>query len=596
MQEIYEPLSRYKSEFRQKFHDLAKSTFDFIKKESGVDAALNAATIKDLKKILSRITSLENKKYLHTIVTFIAGIWVAGSIIFAFIQFFDPQSRVGKENEYILWSIVALLSAALAAFLLFFKLLPAIKSINKRLLFLRDAARAKEKTAWEQMAPLNALYSWEILPYLIAKTVPLLELDPIFHEGRLMELQEKFDLSPSFNENKSVVEALSGSIAGNPFVLTTLRRQEWGEETYTGYLEITWTETYRDSDGKLRTAVRTQTLSASVTKPKPLFIDENQLLYGNETAPDLFFTRVPSELSGGEGGFFHRWRKARKLRKLKKFAQDLTDDSNFTMMSNEEFEVLFHAKDRTDEVQFRLLFTALAQQQMVNLLNDKAIGFGDDFTFAKLKKMNIVSPDHLQKISLSCDPAQFHNMDLAAAEKFFMERCESYFRHFYFTFAPLLVIPAYQNIRPWDSIYEPYKNMTSFWEQECLVNFWGEKRFAHPLSETGNILKATPLETGEDGTKIVGITSYGFKTILHTDYIPVFGGDGKFHSVPVDWYEYIPVEQSSRIALYGGETPDGTLSPETHRNLMENLSAQYSPEYLVSRKNLIGVFLGEDVR
>ena len=590
---VYEPLSRYRDEFRQKFHDLAGAAFTALKNESGVDAAANAATIRDLKRILARIRSLESKKALHSVLTFLTALWVAGAVIFTFIQFVDLKYRVGKENDYILWSILALFSAVLATCLLFFKLLPAIRRIGEKLDFLRDAANAKEKTAWEQMAPLNALYSWELIPYLMSQTVPLLEFDSVFHEGRLRELEEKFDLPASFNEQKSVVEALSGTIIGNPFVLATLRRQEWGEETYTGYLEISWTETYRDADGRTQTRLRTQLLSASVTKPIPVFIDENQLLYGNETAPDLLFSRIPSELSGEKRGFFHSWAKKRRLKSLKKFAQDLTDDSNFTMMSNEEFEVLFHAKDRSDEIQFRVLFTALAQQQMVNLLNDGKIGFGDDFSFAKMRKLNIISPDHLQSISLSCDPAQFHNMDLAAAEKFFMERSESFFKHLYFSFAPLLAIPAYQNIRPWDSLYAPYQNISSYWEHESIANFLGEKRFAHPSSRTKNILKTASRSLEEDSTRILDVTAYGFRTVTHVEYVSVFGGDGRFHSVPVEWDEYLPVEQTSQMAVYGGDSPNGPPASEDYQRKMEELSRKVGYGDLIVRRRLIGVFLGK---
>ena len=58
------------------------------------------------------------------------------------------------------------------------------------------------------------------------------------------------------------------------------------------------------------------------------------------------------------------------------------------MMANRAFEVLFHAVDRDHPIQFRLLFTPLAQEQTVKLLRDREIGYGDDFAFRKSRMMN----------------------------------------------------------------------------------------------------------------------------------------------------------------------------------------------------------------
>ena len=69
-------------------------------------------------------------------------------------------------------------------------------------------------------------------------------------------------------------------------------------------------------------------------------------------------------------------------------------------MGNSEFEVLFGATNRNNEVQFRLLFTPLAQKQLLGLMKDKEIAFGDDFNFIKRNKINIIIPDHLKKNQL----------------------------------------------------------------------------------------------------------------------------------------------------------------------------------------------------
>ena len=61
----------------------------------------------------------------------------------------------------------------------------------------------------------------------------------------------------------------------------------------------------------------------------------------------------------------------------------MTDDdpsTNFTEMGNAKFDALFGAVDRNNEVEFRVLFTPLAQKNMLDLLTDKN-HYGDDFYF-----------------------------------------------------------------------------------------------------------------------------------------------------------------------------------------------------------------------
>ena len=75
--------------------------------------------------------------------------------------------------------------------------------------------------------------------------------------------------------------------------------------------------------------------------------------------------------------------------------EKIKENRDFTSMSNTDFEVLFDALDRTDEVQFRTLFTPLAQTNMVSLIRSQT-GYGDDFVFVKANRMNFVATDHSQ--------------------------------------------------------------------------------------------------------------------------------------------------------------------------------------------------------
>lgn len=103
------------------------------------------------------------------------------------------------------------------------------------------------------------------------------------------------------------------------------------------------------------------------------------------------------------------WRIGRAVKQLESKSRDLDHGGGFTVMANREFDALFAATDRDHEVQFRLLFTPLAQQEMLKLLRDKTDGYGDDFGFTKRGMVNFVMPDHMaRRISAVTPPSSTH--------------------------------------------------------------------------------------------------------------------------------------------------------------------------------------------
>lgn len=225
------------------------------------------------------------------------------------------------------------------------------------------------------------------------------------------------------------------------------------------------------------------------------------------------------------------------------------------MMSNSDFEVLFNTKDRDNEVEYRMLFTPLAQTALMKLMKDRTEGFGDDFSVLKRKMINVVFPEHLQSFNIDTDPQRFMGHRLESVRQNFIRANEEYFREIYFAFAPLLSIPLYQQTRTRKEIYgEDLIRSSSFWEWESLANFEGETRFAHPASITDNILKAGFLHDTATGGKVIEVTANGFSGTERVDYVSVYGGDGRFHDVPVEWIQYTPVSRSTHVSIV--EMPD----------------------------------------
>ena len=545
IEDVYEPLARYRDEFREKFSTLAREKFEELTARSGVDVEANRALVAEIKKLERDAGSARTKKSCYGCLTASGFIGAVAALIYA-------MSANGAEKQSLLWAVLGII----AGLALGISMISPFKKVAKLLANLQASIAAKKEAAWKQMEPLNQLYTWDIPVKLIEATVPRLAFDPYFTADRLASLHAQFGWDDSFNDGKSIIFAQSGVINGNPFAFGHYLDMEWGEETYEGTKEISWTEWEEGADGKRHPVTRHETLHASVTKPIPVYSEQKLLIYGNDAAPNLSFSRQPSGLTGKDGELWSSIRKKWRLSRLKAHSSNLNDDSNFTLMSNHEFETWFHAKDRDNEVEFRLLFTPVAQMQMMNLMKDSTVGYGDDFTFIKQRKVNVLFSQHLNEATIDTDPSRFRNWDYDAAFAFFVQFNEKYFKDAYFAMAPLLSIPLYQQMQTHEEIWKGVlgHRPSAFWEHESVANYHGEDKFKHPSSITRNILK-THMVQQEDGESTIAVTAYGYRGEERVEYKEVYGGDGKWHDVPVQWTEYLPVQRTSSMCLSERDTP-----------------------------------------
>lgn len=132
-----------------------------------------------------------------------------------------------------------------------------------------------------------------------------------------------------------------------------------------------------------------ETLKASVEKPKPCFDFYTQLTYGNEAAPNLSFSRECSHADKMSEKKQKQFVKSgiKMPRRTEQRARKKGEE--FTRMGNDEFEALFRAYDWNNELQFRLLFTPLAQENILALMLTPE-PYGDDFYFTKKEMLNFI--------------------------------------------------------------------------------------------------------------------------------------------------------------------------------------------------------------
>lgn len=556
---IHEPLKEYIHIFKERFRKNTAETFENLFRQSAVDAVANKKTvqrIKKLEKLLAKVAGM--LKYLRSLDIFCIFLLAAGALVTVFYIIKKLCILFGTEKNFftdlplnIYWASGSFCVAGAACLLKYCFL-------NDKIAHFEEKEKEKEKEfaekmaeAYGQMAPLNRLFEWNTVTDLVHKSCPVLSFDKFFSCARMMELEKKFHFESSLGNDTSILFCHSGSINDNPFVLAETKKQFMGTKIYAGSLLITWQErvSYTDSNGRTgsRMETRTQTLVATVEKPCPEYYTDQKLVFGSGAAPCLTFSRSPEGLAKAGNGLWGKIRMRSAIGKLLKMSNDMS--TPFTIMSNREFDAVFAALDRSDEKEFRLLFTPLAQQEMLKLMRDGKYGFGEEFTFRKKKMLNFLSFSWLKDFDLSASPRLFMNYDLEASRKFFNTYSNEFFRRIYFAFAPLFAIPLYQqHVAPEDYFEEDTLYYASKWELESLANDYDPSAFQHPSCITDCILKAEPCYNA-DGTTTVEVTAHGFGGINRIEYVPVWGNDGRFHDVPVPYVEHYPLLQTTKILV-----------------------------------------------
>ena len=153
--------------------------------------------------------------------------------------------------------------------------------------------KAKQDECYSQVAPLLKLFESNMANKFITEIIPTLILDKYFKIERYADLVYNFGMAEQLDSNLSAKDLISGEILGNPFVIIKSIQNRVVDETYHGSLTVSWTE-YYTYNGERKSRNRTQTLRASIVKPKQIFEEIIDLIYGNDAAEHLSFIREPN--------------------------------------------------------------------------------------------------------------------------------------------------------------------------------------------------------------------------------------------------------------------------------------------------------------
>ena len=550
--DLLEPIDFYTKKLKEAFHNNAIKLYEEMtdKAQTNVDENQKQCKIYyDESKIANELTKKNNGKKALKVLTIIAVV----------LLFLTAAAGVGsfflEDNNWPIYvkiiMIVLGIGGGVGLILLAIKISRQIKDLQKII----DEHNVKAQNAKEEannlMASLFNLYEWNMAASLMSKTTPLIQLDPVFDGEKFQYLNEKYGFEEYNGTDSSVLYVQSGSILGNPFVFQKCRVQDWVNHTYEGTLVITWTETTTDSEGHVHTTRRTQTLRAYVTKPVPNYFLDTILIYGNQAAPNLSFTRQPTDINKMNDKQISNYVKSFDKKLDKMVAESIKKGGNFTRLHNEEFEALFNALDRDNEMEFRLLFTPLGQKNMIALLKSKNVAFGDDFQFAKRKKLNYVRAAHMQgSDSLDRNPYTLMNFDYKVAKDAFVNYCDKYLRDVYFNLAPVISIPVYQQHKTIEYIYEnKFAHNVTQSEVESAANVFDINLFKHPATRSAGVILKSHFDSKYKEADHCVISAHSFEGIDRIEYVSVYGGDGRYHQVPVHWIEYLPIVKNTPFVV-----------------------------------------------
>lgn len=542
----------------------AAAHFEKLIAAAAVDTDANRAVVAEYEKEDAAASGARAKRNRCIAQMILAGTAVAAGVVGAVTGVFNVGQLIQYGSMDAGWTMSLIpLGPALAWWCgtaMVNQIAPAITNAQEECAAHRDRAEELLRQAGAQMEPLNASFSADDPLRVMEQTVPGLVFEPCFTMENQTLLADHYDFRLHVDQESSVVDTLSGRFAGNPFVFTRCLEHHTRSVTYEGSITINWTETRkvveRDAEGNKQVRYvdeqKSQTLTESLEAPEPYYKERTELGYGHQAAPDLSFSRKPGHAERLSSGSldWKVWAGERRLRRLSDKA--VRTGGSFQQMDNGKFDVLFGADDRDDEVQFRLMYTPLAQCNTVALLTSKT-GTGDNFTFCKRGRFNIVSSQHMQGKKLRLSPQDWQSHSVDQAREKFLEDNRAYFKRLFFNFAPLLAVPVYHASAPeFGQIRSCGGNFTRY-EHEAVANAFDRKLLVHPRTRTDAILK-TRLVGTDGGTDVVNVTAASFTSIERVTYKYRRGGDGNTHQIPIHWTEYLPVERTTTI----------TVAPQQH--------------------------------
>lgn len=544
--EILDPLGEYNEKFSKSIIKNSNDYFEDLVKKSGIDVEKNKRLVAEYDELLKQYkeaSSKGNNTDLLKKMCLFGGIAliVLGIILCFFCGGTSGGALAGLIVFIVLFFLLGL--GGLLGYFLYFKKMSEL--LNRKTEELKNKKDNKLQECYESIDALNSLYDYDMPQEIFNKTIDIINFDNNFDLQKYLYVKDKYNYQKSDNVDESLLYVMSGDIQGNPFLVERYFEKEMVNVPYSGELVVKWI-TY-DSDNRAHN--HKEKLTATIYKPAPNYYGVTQLRYFNDAGNQLSFSRKPVvDKNWSEKdieSYVKKYTKqAQKIAK-KELKEGLAN--SYTHMNNDTFEALFGAINRDNEHEFRLLFTPLAQNNIVKLVKDKKV-FGDDFSFDKSKGINTIISEHSQKINYDLCPNDFKTYSYQIAKENFVNLISKAFDSIYFDFAPLLSIPLYQQLKNKDFVNREFPSNYNPMLHECLANAMDPSYFIHKEATTSQILK-TRFVSKDNLADRLEVDSYSFKGVERVEYVTKLCSDGNYYDVPVHWIEYLPLVNKKAIEV-----------------------------------------------
>lgn len=577
----FDPIDFYKGPLKAEFDKNAAEFLDGLIKKAKIDESANKKSVSEINNLKRKLD--DTKKSLNTykaLRIFTIILMVAGLIMTCVGIVYEGSTLV--QVLLVTIGIALFLSMLLVSLLVLSKKLKDLNGIYEKHNKLYMSALSKGIAMLE---PFRQLLTYKDFINLVNKTTDVIHLDEELKPKKLLMLHALYNYDYKYNKDISVCGVQSGDISKNPFIRVKMFATEMVNHTYVGTRVVTWTEAYQ-SNGRTYTRTVSDTLTATIVKLAPTYYFDTAVIYGNEAAPDLSFTRRPSGLNknSDEKDIENLVKKGEK--KLEHLTEEATKQGRgFQALANTKFDALFGAYNRDHEVQYRLLFTPLAQQNLVELITSKE-PYGDDFYFMKDKKLNIVSSLH-GKTEFDYIPDTFSNYyDYSLLKLDLSVYLKTLFNSLYFDLVPLLAIPLYQTTEAGE--YDPGEilNHVSTLEAETLVNEMANVSdlLFRPDEANERLILKTDYASSVGETDLFNVTAYSYKKIPQVTSVPVMARNGRVYDVPVQWFEFNPVSKMTRIGIRQFDLREDVkfVKDPTQDNVLQSS---------IRNKNFVGFYL-----
>ncbi len=557
---ILEPVEALQNEFRLEVKDKAREYFHAALEKSEVSVEENKKETKEYESVKQRLNiesyQLERTRAMRILMVVLITLG-AISLVTGFILILATKMLALPITLMVIGGVLIVVCSLMYSYPLKIK----FYSLSQHVSQTQDSEKRLFASLHRKMNKITKQFDYDLAPRFISEAMPMFKFDAAFTYETMKLLDQKYGVLYNTDIDSSFKYLLTGTLNENPFLFNKNISTYMGEMVYTGSITIHWTETETDSDGNTHTEYHSEVLTASVTRPYPYYNDEISLVYFSDAAPHLVFSRDVDRASG----------KKREERRLQRKSTEATKSGDsFTPLSNTEFETKFHAWNRNNEVEFRLLFTPLAQENILKFINNEPDHAS--YQFIKNRKMNIVIDSAIQDFDLFMEDSLWdkaYSVDYLETD--FVSYIDSYLKAFYYSFIPILSIPLYQqhHSEKYTEIEREYPNYSPL-KYEELVNSLPVTLLRPQRCDT-DLINKVEFISKSGKTDFIKIDTYAYYALDMVEHVSVHGGDGQWHDVPVHYKEYYPSENEIYASIrYLG------LSQSEYKEFYKRLTSESS--------------------